>query len=361
MSLGAVWRWLASKKVWVLIGVALVMLVGAVQTEESLDVEGITVRYGPRAADQAMAYFYFDMRGYRNTYLLDCENREFRWIENRRLTTGQVTGNSAGAVWRSLNPRSAKANAVYDAICPVMLAGMQKEAGEEAAFLPESVIAAPPGGDAVRISEKYLVRASRLFAGKVQYPPREFAAYGIVAFPSAATAHDRDRFIMVCQAYSAVLPHTSELPDVPQREQMVTVWPVTSAELADDLNADPRSEVDASCEQAVDSYDAVIARRAINEAEAVGASPYLRGNGPYLLAWSPGSTKGASDALVLVADLSYMNDYEAMRDVFLRWAEDIEQNPELWRRGWAVERVRQAIRVWADRFGAQVMAFVTGE
>jgi hypothetical protein len=207
----------------------------------------------------------------------------------------------------------------------------------------------------------YVVKASRVFAGPQQYPPRDFAACGIVAFPSAASTHDAQRYLDVCQEYMAVLPHTSELPQVPQREQMVTVWPVTSSALADDLNADSRSEVDATCERAVSNYHSVIAQQAIKEAEAVGAAPYLRGNGPYLLAWSPGATKGAPDALVLVADLSYMDDYDDLRDVFLKWAEDIEQNPDLWRQGWVVERVRQAIRVWADRFGAQILAFVAGE
>ena len=55
------------------------------------------------------------------------------------------------------------------------------------------------------------VIASRIFAGPNQYPPKEFAAYSIVAFPSRPSLHDRDRYLTICHAYVATLPHASEL------------------------------------------------------------------------------------------------------------------------------------------------------
>jgi hypothetical protein len=55
------------------------------------------------------------------------------------------------------------------------------------------------------------VIASRLFAGPDQYPPEEFAAYGILAFRSRASSQDRARHLMICEAYAATLPHADEL------------------------------------------------------------------------------------------------------------------------------------------------------
>lgn len=79
----------------------------------------------------ALVRFSFDSKGYRNTYLLDCENRQFRWIQNVRLSTGAVTGNSTGADWKPLNPRSTISNAVFNAACPQALAGQAAGEGSE--------------------------------------------------------------------------------------------------------------------------------------------------------------------------------------------------------------------------------------
>ena len=68
---------------------------------------------------------------------------------------------------------------------------------------------------------------SRFFAGPNQYPPREFAAYGILAFRSRPSSYNRDRYSMICEAYATALPHASELA-VPRGKQMVTVWPLNS-------------------------------------------------------------------------------------------------------------------------------------
>src|SRR5690349_14864524 len=80
-----------------------------------------------------------------------------------------------------------------------------------------------------------VVYASRLFAGPEQYPPKLFAAYGILAFPARASSYDRDRYMMICEAYIAGLPSTYEVGK-PKWDQMVTVWPVISDEQANAIN-----------------------------------------------------------------------------------------------------------------------------
>jgi hypothetical protein len=225
--------------------------------------------------------------------------------------------------------------------------------------LPEEVTSRLSGATSTVFRPSMLsVRASRVFTGPEQYPPKDFAAYGIVAFRSAPTDYDRHRFLLVCEAYSASLPHTHDLPNVPRDEQMVTVWPVTSVQTADGLNACYQHK-NVACEGAVAKYNLVIARQAILEAERAGVE--VSGRGPYLLAWSPAATKGNKDALVLVANLSNKTTYDDVRDVFVWWAEKIEQNPELWKEGWNLQKVRVAIREWADKFGPTILSLVTGK
>jgi len=89
----------------------------------SLSVDGKTVSYWPSPSDAKQAQFRFETKGYRNTYRLDCAGARFRWTENYDLATGQATANTDGAEWKPLNPKSAIANAVSDAICSTILAG----------------------------------------------------------------------------------------------------------------------------------------------------------------------------------------------------------------------------------------------
>ena len=79
-------------------------------------------------------------------------------------------------------------------------------------------------------------RASRIFAGPGQYPPEAFAAYAVVAFHTRATSRDRDRYMMVCEAYVSAIPHAGEL-ELPPDQQLATVWPVTDDAVADEIGA----------------------------------------------------------------------------------------------------------------------------
>ncbi len=77
--------------------------------------------------------------------------------------------------------------------------------------------------------------ATSAFVGPHMYPPRNYGAYGIVAFPSLLTPGTAARYIKVCEAYVATLPPASTT-EIPEDRQMVTVWPVTDPNLARTLS-----------------------------------------------------------------------------------------------------------------------------
>jgi hypothetical protein len=198
------------------------------------------------------------------------------------------------------------------------------------------------------------IRAARLFAGPGQYPPEAFAAYGVVAFRARASSGERERHVMLCEAYVAALPRSAELM-VPVEEQMVTVWPIDADQTADELNQLRGAEI---CEMVVDHYGLPTALRAINDAGETRIGRDRRG--PFLLAWSPSHDKGDPEALMLVADLTDVTTYAQAEAFFVLWRTDIEANPEYWNRGWNVERLRIAIQLWVDRFGSQIFSVLGG-
>lgn len=209
-------------------------------------------------------------------------------------------------------------------------------------------------GSAIRPGQVTIggIRAARIFAGPGQYPPSAFAAYGILAFPSRAAPADMTRQTMLCNAYIAALPHSTELA-LPLDQQMVTVWPLNDDKVADDLNAEASSEV---CETAIRNYHLPAALQAIRDAgpERIGRAA----RGPFLLAWSPANAKGSPTAPVLMADLSDVTTYEQARAIFVLWRTDIEANPEYWEGGWDLERLRTGIRLWVDRVGQQIFSII---
>ncbi len=194
------------------------------------------------------------------------------------------------------------------------------------------------------------VRASRSFVGPHHFPPAEYAAYGIVAFPARATAATKDRYVTICHAYMATLPRPNELT-VPQDQQMVTVWPLGDVELADALQRNPSDSV---CGDAVDHYDLPTALYAIADARFAGAGIGTN-QGPYLLAWTPSSSKGKQDVFVLSASLTAATTPQEILAIFQQWRTDIERNPALWREGWDIEKVAVVIRQWADAYGASFL------
>lgn len=196
------------------------------------------------------------------------------------------------------------------------------------------------------------VTASRAFSGPHEFPPVDFAAYGILAFPALATSVSRARHLMICESYVASLEPSDRLKIPPER-QMVTIWPVTSSKLAVELNSKERQHV---CEVAVDNYDLLTGQISLQHAQIANAD--VSGIGPYLLAWSPSSDKGKPDVLVLQVDLSDVTTDEQVIDIMRDWRRDIEQNPDLWPDGWNIEAVRMKIRLWADKYGSHILSVI---
>ena len=136
---------------------------------------------------------------------------------------------------------------------------------------------------------------------------------------------------------------------------MVTVWPIADDAAADGLNAQPGPD---SCGTAVDRYGLATALRALRDAGDERIARDRRG--PFLLAWSPSSDKGKPDALMLVADLTDVTTYPQAEAFFVLWRDDIEANPDYWDKGWDVDRLRLAIRLWVDRYGSQIFTVLGG-
>lgn len=193
------------------------------------------------------------------------------------------------------------------------------------------------------------VLPTRAFLPPHDLPPN-FAAYGIVAFAEKAMSSTSARHRAVCEAFLASLPPSS-LASVPTQQQMVTVWPVDSMTVPEQLK---RANPD--CDVAISHYDLPTALTALKEARTQQHSEFL-GQGPYLLGWAPSSTKGQKDALVLVVDLSNARTSAELLERFKFWRDQIEQKPELWRRGWDKPGVLALIRNWADRWGTMIFFF----
>ena len=206
------------------------------------------------------------------------------------------------------------------------------------------------------------IAASRSFAGPNQYPPSGFAGYGIMAFPFDP-ARTPARFDMFCRAYLDALISTEALAasGVAPSAQMVTVMPMISQEAA--LSAEVLDD-GAACELATNNYGRLTAQDAIGKANAAAERTdgvtRIEGRGPFLLAWSPGSTFGNNDALVLVADLSNSATPEQAASDLQTWITDIQTQPSLWRRGWNIEGIRLATQRWVDRRGATILRLIGG-
>ena len=199
------------------------------------------------------------------------------------------------------------------------------------------------------------VKASRTFAGPNQFPPQDYAAYGVVIFRAKASVRfkeDWNRHLAICEAYKNSLLQSAELQTATSK-QMVTVWPISHDALADRLN---HSKLASVCDHAVENYGLSDAQANLRAAQAAAFTP--SGRGPFLVAWAPPSTRGHTDAVVLTADLSSIESYDAALIVMQDWVKDIEQNPELWKseNGWSLAAIQEISRNWLDKHGGRILA-----
>jgi hypothetical protein len=141
---------------------------------------------------------------------------------------------------------------------------------------------------------------------------------------------------------------------------MVTVWPVSSPQIAAEIIA--QNKMNEGCDAAVDHYDLGTGQQALKEASrAVNAK--LTGQGPFLLAWSPSSSKGTAGVPVLLIDLSRATTNPQFLNYFGKWRDSIQRNPKLWQSGgWSVtvEDFRLLFQEFVDANGSVILAFLSG-
>jgi hypothetical protein len=204
------------------------------------------------------------------------------------------------------------------------------------------------------------VGASHGFAGPGQYPPQEYAAYGILAFKNRASSFDRERHLMICEAFVSALPHTSEI-GLPKERQMITIWPIATDEAADAVGQLDRASV---CGRAVDDYGLVQAQNALGLVEQyarVAGTWDPDGRGPFLLAYAPTESIPAPGAAALVVDLSGAEDYDDAVRWLDVWRQRIQDNPEMWQGDLTAQSKWDqwvgVLREFFDEHGAAVVKF----
>jgi hypothetical protein len=190
------------------------------------------------------------------------------------------------------------------------------------------------------------LQPARAFVKASEIPPPSIGAYGIVAFRAMPTTANRERLRRACQSFVAFLPREEALPAwVGLNDLMLTIWP-----LALPLAKEARTD---NCDFALDHYDLFGGLSAIRDAEHQGAS--LDGRGPFLIGWSPSSTRGVPDKLVLIVDMSGFESQNSFDDAFQFWQVKVVQDPALWRTGFSGERLRLSLRDFVDRYGGDIL------
>lgn len=208
------------------------------------------------------------------------------------------------------------------------------------------------GGEAQALPQ---ARATRIFGSENQFPPKDFRAYGILAFPARATAATRDRYMVICDAFLQTVPHVTELRDVPRSNQIVTVWPMEAPGDAARANAAPRAE---TCAIAVDNYGVALAARRLEDARVARPNKIRDTRGPFLIAWNPTSAIGQADQPILVHDLSYVREPEQAEDAMRRWRREIQAGPPNWDAPSKVESLRLTLRNQIDYFGPNGLGII---
>ncbi len=152
-------------------------------------------------------------------------------------------------------------------------------------------------------------------------PPPGVGGYGIVAFTSKTTSATRAKLLTVCRSLVAHFPSNASIPPTSRlSDRMITVWPLD----------DPKGEKAAAddCDYAVDHYDLFAGKSAI--AAAARQRVNLKGEGPFLIGWSPSNTRGGPDVLVLVVDMSADATQERIDREFTFWEDKILGDSPLW-------------------------------
>lgn len=223
-----------------------------------------------------------------------------------------------------------------------------------AAPAPRAVQASPASNALSAASISHGFRATRIFSGPSQFPPKQFRAYAIIAFPSDPLTDEVARYHDICTAYRTVIPSPSEVM-LPKEQQLVTVWPIDQDKLGTSATFEPDENL--GCDLAVENYGDEMAYWAIKHAEIVGHD-FEGHKGPFLLAWSPSASKGTSDALTLILDMSVVETQSQAKEFFQFWVRKIEEDPETWYNGFGSERLRLSLLAASENLGAGFLKLV---
>lgn len=202
------------------------------------------------------------------------------------------------------------------------------------------------GGSGSTVAAMPQLRPARAFLKAESIPPVGVGAYGVLALRSKPTSASRGRLMMACQAFLASLPPQNTLPaSVKVNDQMLTIWPLTTV--------GPSTPQGNDCSYLLDNYDLYGGISAIQD--AVRQDRRLDGRGPFLIGWSPSENRGRPDAVVLILDMSPMDSQTSFDDAFTFWQYKIVESPMLWRNGFSAERLRLALRDFADHHGQNIL------
>lgn len=189
--------------------------------------------------------------------------------------------------------------------------------------------------------KEVILHPVRQYLREKDIPPFGVAAYGIVALKSKPTAANRNKLTMVCESFLAHFDKAEFAPH-PRSDQMVTVWPLNHPE-------SPMAKSD-DCNWILGDYALGAASTAM--AFATKQRMTFEGEGPFLLGWSPASSRFEPDELVLMVDMSASNDQASIDHNFDFWKDEIVRDPATWRHGFSLERIRQKIKDFVDLYGA---------
>lgn len=186
----------------------------------------------------------------------------------------------------------------------------------------------------------------RAFVKSDDIPPIGYGAYGIVALQSKVTEANRLKLQMVCKSFIATFPKdTLVSSEIPLSDRMITLWPIYKPASDKAKNDD--------CDFALEDYDLAPSELAMNDARLQGGK--FDGEGPYLIGWSPASSRGQKDNLVLIIDLSAANSQGEIDRLFLYWKQKVVEDPAAWRGGFSLERIRASIKNFADTYGPSIL------
>ncbi|MBO9402069.1 hypothetical protein [Shimia sp. R9_3] len=211
-------------------------------------------------------------------------------------------------------------------------------------LLPATAAGPPP-------SERII--PTHLFAAPGQFPPEGYLAYGVVAFPQNPTPDTEARFAMLCRAFQGIISSVAGATAAfPSARQVVTIWPVSRAEIANELNSSPNGQ---KCELAAKHYNLPHSDFFMDAARAAGEN-IGSDRGPFLLAWNPGHSIGTIGAPVLSKNLSLVVTKQQAEADFRAWKRKIAAT--CWDCPIYRYELRRTLRLYSDYHGARIIGAI---